>query len=99
MSVWAYVTALFRYRDQGSLECSHHASENDKREIRGEEENNGSLLNKEWVLYVTLAQEMLNGAELVIFPLVSHFLCTIQRQCVKSQDATRSFMVVRSRGS
>lgn len=41
-----------------------------------------------------MSLRLLNGAELILFP---HFLSTIQHQCVKSQDATRSFMVVRIR--
>ena len=39
--------------------------------------------------------ELLNGAELILFPLESHFLSAIQRRCVKLQDATRGFMVAR----
>lgn len=39
--------------------------------------------------------EMLNGTELILFPLESHFLSAIQRRCVKLQDATRGFMVAR----
>ena len=37
--------------------------------------------------------ELLNGTELILFPLESHFLSAIQRRCVKLQDATRGFMV------
>lgn len=61
------------------------------------EEERRSALNKEIRVYVALARELLNGAELILFPLERHFLSTIQRRCVKSQDATRGFMVVRSR--
>lgn len=54
--------------------------------------------SEEWDLHVTVVQAPLNGDELILFPLESHFLLsslyTIQHQCVKLQDATHSFMVL-----
>ena len=52
-------------------------------------------MNKEIRAGFCMSLRLLNGAELILFP---HFpSTTIQHRCVKSQDATRSFMVVRSR--
>lgn len=69
------------------------------REEEAENKERKSNIEQSVGLYVAVVQESLNGTELILFPLESHFFLssapsTIQHQRVKLQDATRGFMVL-----